>query len=277
MEVVTPVELKSDVIVPDAQEPADEYNVKEECIIIEQQAVPEVAAPPEVEPADVIGNAGIEQMDVEETGEEEAEEERTEDERTEDEEEEAEVAVVTKVTSPTLRKMKKKRGSRSSKNGQTYSAMVKEAIEKLTCDSRKGASCPAIKKYLQEQFNLTINQSRTNTLINKTLKDGLEKGLFVKVKGRGLSGSFKVAVDRTEKEQEQKKKKEKRQKETEREKRFVNREYTRLRHMEESTRLKHVMKVRIARRKQHQRLLETGASPLGSDLVDRVQSILEQN
>lgn len=178
--------------------------------------------------------------------------------------------------SPSRRKMQQ-RAVRSQKNGQTYQSMVKQAVEHISKEfPRKGASLPAIKKYLIQTFNLNVQQARTNTLVNKTLKEGMASGCFVKVKGRGLSGSFKLGVDRKEKERVQRIAKEKRQKEKERERRFVDRELTKLRHKEESLRLKEVMKVRIARRKQHQRLLETGASVLDSSVFDRIQNVLEE-
>ena len=178
------------------------------------------------------------------------------------------------VPSPTRQKMQKRTG-RAQKNGQTYHCMVKEAVETVSKETRKGASLPAIKKYLMQTFNLNVQQSRTNKLINKCLKSGIESGCFVKVKGRGLSGSFKLGQDRKEKERAQRIAKEKRQKEKEKERRFVDRELTKLRHKDESERLRDVMKVRIARRKHHQRLLETGASPLQDNVLSRIQNVLE--
>lgn len=67
--------------------------------------------------------------------------------------------------------------------------MVHEALTDLK--SRKGTSLYAIKKYMQENFDVDV--SKVNYIIKRLIKSEVEAGIIVQVNGVGASGSFKLA------------------------------------------------------------------------------------
>lgn len=84
----------------------------------------------------------------------------------------------------------------------TTKMMIADALKELK--TRKGVSVYAIKKHLAEKF--LVNTEKSNFVIKKALKSGVEDGTFVQLKGIGASGSYKLAVNK-EKVKNPKKKK----------------------------------------------------------------------
>jgi histone H1/5 len=77
----------------------------------------------------------------------------------------------------------------------TYAAMIKTAIVSLK--DRKGSSRQAIEKFIKANF--AVGETMAGPL-KLALKKGVEKGTILQVKGKGASGSFKVAqVDKVAK------------------------------------------------------------------------------
>ena len=70
-----------------------------------------------------------------------------------------------------------------------YAFMINAAIVALK-EPRKGSSKQAILKFIQAKWNLG---DKASTHVKLALKRGVEKGTLVQVKGKGASGSFKLA------------------------------------------------------------------------------------
>ena len=70
----------------------------------------------------------------------------------------------------------------------TYAAMIKTAIVSLK--DRKGSSRQAIEKFIKANF--AVGETMAGPL-KLALKKGVEKGTILQVKGKGASGSFKIA------------------------------------------------------------------------------------
>jgi histone H1/5 len=72
----------------------------------------------------------------------------------------------------------------------SYKDMIKEAI--LNLKERNGSSRQAIKKYVKANNNITVtSETQFDSLFNKALKSGVEKGDFTQPKGP--SGPVKLA------------------------------------------------------------------------------------
>ena len=70
------------------------------------------------------------------------------------------------------------------------SQMVLAAVKALK--ERNGSSLPAIKKYIAANYKVDV--VKLAPFIKKALKSLTEKGKLVQTKGKGASGSFKVAA-----------------------------------------------------------------------------------
>merc|ERR1712150_403219 len=78
----------------------------------------------------------------------------------------------------------------------TAVVMVEAAIGNLK--EKSGSSLVAIKKYIATNYKVDV--VKLNPHIKKALVNGVEKKTLVRVKGKGASGSFKLAkVDKKEK------------------------------------------------------------------------------
>lgn len=67
--------------------------------------------------------------------------------------------------------------------------MVNTAIS--TLKERGGSSLQAIKKYIDSHYK--VNVQKISPFIRKYLKNSVESGILVQTKGKGASGSFKMA------------------------------------------------------------------------------------
>nr|XP_040573974.1 histone H1-like [Lepeophtheirus salmonis] len=86
-----------------------------------------------------------------------------------------------------------KKASTKSKDGPktpTSSMMVMTAIKALA--DRKGSSLMAIKKYISAHFK--VDMVKRAPFICKAIRSAVEKGELVQTKGKGASGTFKLAV-----------------------------------------------------------------------------------
>jgi len=79
----------------------------------------------------------------------------------------------------------------------TYEKMAVAALSDESVD-RKGLSRSAIYDYIIENYGVDKNDKNLGYL-SRALKHGLENEIFAKVKGNGLSGSFKLAPDHKKK------------------------------------------------------------------------------
>ena len=70
------------------------------------------------------------------------------------------------------------------------SVMVVAAVKALK--ERNGSSLPAIKKYIAANYKVDV--AKLAPFIKKALKSLTEKGKLVQTKGKGASGSFKLAA-----------------------------------------------------------------------------------
>ncbi|XP_063898005.1 histone H1-like [Helicoverpa armigera] len=70
----------------------------------------------------------------------------------------------------------------------TTKIMINQALMDL--NSRKGVSLYAIKKYIQEKYN--VDTEKLNFHMKKYIKKAVEEGKIVQMKGIGASGSFKL-------------------------------------------------------------------------------------
>ena len=75
------------------------------------------------------------------------------------------------------------------------SEMVVNAIKSLK--ERGGSSFQAIKKYIAANYK--VDSEKLSPFIKKYLKTAVASGELVQTKGKGASGSFKLAVAKTEK------------------------------------------------------------------------------
>jgi hypothetical protein len=75
------------------------------------------------------------------------------------------------------------------------SEMVGNAIKSLK--ERGGSSLQAIKKYIAANYK--VDSEKLSPFIKKYLKSAVAAGELVQTKGKGASGSFKLAVAKTEK------------------------------------------------------------------------------
>ncbi|CAH0714144.1 unnamed protein product, partial [Brenthis ino] len=81
---------------------------------------------------------------------------------------------------------------------------TKEMIHKALIDlkSRKGTSLHAIKKYIEEKYQVDVE--KINHIIKKYLKTSVEMGTIVQTKGVGANGSFKLAAGKDKLEKKKK-------------------------------------------------------------------------
>ena len=70
-------------------------------------------------------------------------------------------------------------------------AMIKAAVKALK--ERNGSSLPAIKKYIAANYKVDI--VKLAPFIKKALKSMTEKKVLIQTKGKGASGSFKLAAE----------------------------------------------------------------------------------
>ncbi len=84
--------------------------------------------------------------------------------------------------------VEKKIAKKATKTIPTYAAMIKTAIVSLK--DRKGSSRQAIEKFIKANF--AVGETMAGPL-KLALKKGVEKGTILQVKGKGASGSFKLA------------------------------------------------------------------------------------
>jgi len=75
------------------------------------------------------------------------------------------------------------------------SEMVENAIKSLK--ERGGSSLQAIKKYIAANYK--VDSEKLSPFIKKYLKTAVASGELVQTKGKGASGSFKLAAAKTEK------------------------------------------------------------------------------
>ncbi|XP_021201719.3 histone H1.1, embryonic-like [Helicoverpa armigera] len=90
----------------------------------------------------------------------------------------------------------------------TTKIMINQALMDL--NSRKGVSLYAIKKYIQEKYN--VDTEKLNFHMKKYLKKAVEEGKIVQMKGIGASGSFKLVPIKEKKPKPKKMLKEKEKK-----------------------------------------------------------------
>jgi len=72
--------------------------------------------------------------------------------------------------------------------------MVANAIKSLK--ERGGSSLQAIKKYIAANYK--VDSEKLSPFIKKYLKTAVASGELVQTKGKGASGSFKLAAAKTE-------------------------------------------------------------------------------
>ena len=90
-------------------------------------------------------------------------------------------------------KAPKAKGEKKPKAAPTHpptAAMVKAAIKALK--ERNGSSLPAIKKYIAAEYK--VDTVKLAPFIKKAIKTMVEKKALVQTKGKGASGSFKLAA-----------------------------------------------------------------------------------
>ena len=94
------------------------------------------------------------------------------------------------AASPKPKKAPKPAGEKKAPTHPPTATLVNEAIARL--NERGGSSLQAIKKSIAEATKLDVE--KLAPFIRKYLKSAVEKGTLVQVKGKGASGSFKLAV-----------------------------------------------------------------------------------
>jgi len=77
----------------------------------------------------------------------------------------------------------------SGDHGSSYQNMITDAI--INLKERNGSSRVALKKYVRANNKITISDSMFDSLFNRALKAGVEKGIFAQPKGS--SGGTKLA------------------------------------------------------------------------------------
>ncbi|ELR03833.1 hypothetical protein VC83_04712 [Pseudogymnoascus destructans] len=80
-------------------------------------------------------------------------------------------------------------GKKSTSAGHSYQDMIKDAI--INLKERNGSSRVALKKYVKANNNINATDKMFDSLFNKALKSGVEKGEFNQPKGS--SGGTKLA------------------------------------------------------------------------------------
>lgn len=90
-----------------------------------------------------------------------------------------------KVKSPKVKSAKK------AASHPPTATLVNNAIKHLK--ERGGSSLQAIKKYIGSTYK--IDADKIAPFVKKYLKSGVEKGVLIRTKGKGASGSFKLALD----------------------------------------------------------------------------------
>ena len=88
----------------------------------------------------------------------------------------------------------KKAATKKPAEHPTFAVMIAAAIAELK--ERKGSSRQAIEKYIAANYK--VGPKYTGPL-KQALKKGVEKGTLVQTKGKGASGSFKIAKPEPEK------------------------------------------------------------------------------
>jgi histone H1/5 len=79
--------------------------------------------------------------------------------------------------------------AKSSSSHASYQDMITDAIVALK--DRNGSSRQSLKKYVKANNNITVTEKMFDSLFNKALKSGVEKGAFEQPKGP--SGGTKLA------------------------------------------------------------------------------------
>ena len=97
------------------------------------------------------------------------------------------------AAAPAKAKTPKKKAAAKPKAAPSHpktTVMIVAAIKALK--DRKGSSLPAIKKYIAANYK--VDTVKLAPFIKKGLKSLVEKQALIQVKGKGASGSFKVAA-----------------------------------------------------------------------------------
>ena len=97
------------------------------------------------------------------------------------------------AAAPAKAKTPKKKAAAKPKAAPSHpktTVMIVAAIKALK--DRKGSSLPAIKKYIAANYK--VDTVKLAPFIKKGLKSLVEKKALIQVKGKGASGSFKVAA-----------------------------------------------------------------------------------
>lgn len=97
------------------------------------------------------------------------------------------------VGTPKIKSLKVKSTKKASSHPPTAS-LVSNAIKHL--NERGGSSLQAIKKFISSTYK--IDAEKIAPFIKKYLKSGVEKGVLIRTKGTGASGSFKLAAGKVE-------------------------------------------------------------------------------
>ena len=93
--------------------------------------------------------------------------------------------------SPKAPRTPKPKGERKGPTHPPTASLVTEAIGKLA--EKGGSSLQAIKKSIAGS-HVGVDVERLTTFIRKFLKSAVEKGILLQPKGKGATGSFKLAV-----------------------------------------------------------------------------------
>lgn len=83
--------------------------------------------------------------------------------------------------------------TRNKRQHPSTSVMVGKALQEIG-NNRNGISLQAIKKFVIANFN--VNLPRINIFINKYIKAAVCSGVLIQTKGKGATGSFKIAPDK---------------------------------------------------------------------------------
>ena len=97
------------------------------------------------------------------------------------------------AAAPAKAKTPKKKAAAKPKAAPSHpktTVMIVAAIKALK--DRKGSSLPAIKKYIAANYK--VDTVKLAPFIKKGLKSLVEKKALIQTKGKGASGSFKVAA-----------------------------------------------------------------------------------
>lgn len=99
-------------------------------------------------------------------------------------------AVAAASPAPAKKSASKAGGARAKPSHPKTSDMVNNAIKNLK--ERGGSSLQAIKKYIAANYK--VDSEKQAPFIKKYLKSAVTSGILVQTKGKGASGSFKLAV-----------------------------------------------------------------------------------